>query len=270
MPEKRPIRGFDGSVIFPLEVRVQKNSKMPQVLGTFAYGELSHSFFGAFRERIEPGAADESIERGEIMALLGHQKNFVLGRQDKGTLEVTSTEREITMKADPPTTTWVSDMFVSVERGDIDGISPGFDIPQPAINEKWSIEDGETVRSLKVINVGELSLTSMAAYPVTGVKVVRDMMGAKDSDHLAELLGAIVRLEHGLELTTGQREAARAFAKRSLPAGIADPGDGAPFVRLTDLEELRKTFDDSIEGHRRQLEGLQNQMRLALSVNQPA
>ena len=81
-----------------------------------------------FAERIERGAFDKTLERGDVAALFSHRHDQVLGHTQSGTLRLSIDDRGLKYEIDPPDTQLGRDVVTSIRRGDIRGSSFGFDV----------------------------------------------------------------------------------------------------------------------------------------------
>ena len=109
---------------------------------------------GAFADALKPGA--------DVLLLRDHQSNLLLGRTLAGTLALKDTPEGLQFRCKLPNTTTAADLLESMARKDIDGVSFGFSVKDDA----WSDDGaGNLQRSLRSVNLFELSVTSFAAYP---------------------------------------------------------------------------------------------------------
>jgi len=118
-----------------------------------------------FREKVNRGAFEESLEKDDIRALFNHDANFVLGRNRAGTLELREDEKGLYVKIIPPDTQMARDLITSIERGDINQMSFGFSVEE----EKCNTEDGIDVRELRKVKLFDVSPVTFPAYPATDV-----------------------------------------------------------------------------------------------------
>ena len=151
-----------------LELRAA-DAKFPGSPGTIVgrpakYNNLS-SDLGGFKENIVEGAftTDLKNDKHDIRALVGHDKNRILARRSAGTLVIT--EDKVGLACDIHTigTTEGRDAYMNVQAGNLDSMSFGFK-PRKL---KWSREGSTMVRNLLDINLGEVSVVGLAAYPNT-------------------------------------------------------------------------------------------------------
>lgn len=136
---------------------------------------------GAFRERIAPGAFRAAIA-GDVLALLDHDAGKVLGRTRSGTLRLTEDSRGLAFSLDVPETQAGRDVLALAERGDLGGMSFGFNVPEGG--ESW---DGRT-RTLRSIALKEISVVSAwPAYPDTEI-ALRALQRGSDAQRRARAL----------------------------------------------------------------------------------
>jgi HK97 family phage prohead protease len=152
-----------------LEIRAQADTA-PMILGHAALFD-SPSLFMGFREIIKPGAFAQSLT-GDIRALWQHDTARVLGRTKAGTLRLWEDDQGLAFELNPPDTQDGRDAVTLIERGDVDQMSFGFNVPPGG--DSWSEDaDGIPLRELNQISLMEISPVTWAAYPQTGVNVMR-------------------------------------------------------------------------------------------------
>ncbi|MCA1786017.1 MAG: HK97 family phage prohead protease [Desulfobacteraceae bacterium] len=118
---------------------------------------------GSFTEEIKPGAFDLGTD---ILCLLDHNPGAVLGRTKSGTLNLRTDDQGLFFELDLPDTAAGRDVQELAKRGDLGGMSFGFNVPKNG--EVW---EGST-RTLTKIDLREISIISAwPAYPETSVKV---------------------------------------------------------------------------------------------------
>ena len=133
------------------------------------YGMPSEDL-GGFRERIAPGAFDQSIsESTDIRALLGHDSTLVLGRRSAGTLRLLSDEIGLRVEIDLPDTTYANDLKTLVMRGDVSQMSFGFLVRPGGDTWPGEMDNGLPLRMLTAVDLREVSVVAMPAYPDTSV-----------------------------------------------------------------------------------------------------
>ena len=117
------------------ELTLEARANGTQVLTGYAavYNRLSMPLReggSAFREVIRPGAFDRILtrQRGkqDVVALLNHDSNMILGRTSSGTLELSSDDKGLRYTVTPPDTQVGRDTLELVRRRDLRGSSFAF------------------------------------------------------------------------------------------------------------------------------------------------
>jgi hypothetical protein len=158
------------ATICDLEVRAE-GDKPATILGHAALFNTRSVFLHGFRETIQPGAFSDSLA-GDIRALWQHDTARVLGRTKAGTLRLWEDDQGLAFELQPPDTQDGRDAVTLIERGDVDQMSFGFNVPPGG--DSWAEdEDGIPLRKLNTVNLMEISPVTWAAYPDTGVGVMR-------------------------------------------------------------------------------------------------
>lgn len=143
-----------------------------------------------FVEIIAPGAFSDSLKNNTIKALYNHNPDYVLGSTKSGTLRLEEDEVGLRFDLDLPNTQIANDLYESVKRGDIDGVSFGFRVKK----DKWTevkIDDGwKTIRTLLEIDLIEISPTPFPAYEQTEVdcRSLAKMKEQKDKEEIENFL----------------------------------------------------------------------------------
>lgn len=120
---------------------------------------------GGFTERIKPGAFSKSLASGrDILALLDHRADALLGRTASGTLKLTEDAKGLRFDLELPDTQAGRDLVALAERGDLGGMSFGF----IAEDEAWT---GNT-RELRQVDLREVSvIQAFPAYQQTEISL---------------------------------------------------------------------------------------------------
>lgn len=174
-------------------IQIRQEGDEKQLSGYAAiFNRLSVVLWG-FREKIVPGAFEDSLS-DDIRALWQHDSKQVLGRTRARTLALWEDERGLGFELDVPDTQTGRDAIVSIERGDVDQMSFGFNVLPDG--DEWDEDDaGTLIRTLKRVKLIEVSPVTFAAYPDTQVDIVRNAPewvqralepGANDSRKTAE------------------------------------------------------------------------------------
>ncbi len=169
------------------EVRVADvtgDSKLPALSGHAAiFNKLSESS-GRFRERILPGAFKASLAAGdEIVANVEHKGGLsALGNTKSKTLRLTEDDRGLAVEIDPPDTQAGRDVVELVKRGDLRHMSFAF----MTIDDEFSMENGETVRTLSKVKLFDVSIVSQPAYKATDIVAKRSHEAWLDGQNVAD------------------------------------------------------------------------------------
>jgi len=150
-----------------LHVQTRDDGKRRIVGHAAVFNQLSVDL-GGFREQIAPGAFAETIKIDDVRALLNHNPDFVLGRNLAKTLTLAEDARGLAIEIDPPDTQVARDLLVSLERGDINQMSFGFDVRPNGQN--WAVDDdGQVIRTLTRVRLWDVSPVAFPAYLQTDV-----------------------------------------------------------------------------------------------------
>lgn len=121
-----------------------------------------------FTERVRPGAFAETLRGSDIRALVDHDPSKILGRNLAGTLTLTEDETGLYCEIEPPPTSYARDVIVSIQRGDVSGMSFRF----YSLADQWSeAADGSLVRELIAVRIDDVSVVTYPAYHDTEVAV---------------------------------------------------------------------------------------------------
>ena len=152
---------------YRVALRVEAGSSdAPEIQGEAAvFGEIADLYW--FRERFEAGAFGQTILEDDIRALVNHDPNYVLGRNQANTLTLSETASGLSIVNIPPDTQWARDLLVSMRRGDITQMSIGFETK----DAEWETQDGEDVRVIKRAKLWDVSVVTFPAYTSTSASV---------------------------------------------------------------------------------------------------
>jgi HK97 family phage prohead protease len=131
------------------------------------YGSYSEDL-GGFKEIIQRGAFTDSLS-ADIRALVEHQPTLLLGRTSSNTVNITEDDEGLLVEINPPDIQSARDLMVSIERGDIRGMSFGFSVPSGG--EQWDYDQSPPLRTVTRAVLHEITITSMPAYSATNVAV---------------------------------------------------------------------------------------------------
>ena len=174
-------RCLDFNELPECELTLEVRANGTQVLAGYAavYNRFSlplREGGSAFREVIRPGAFDKILtrQRGkqDVVALLNHDSNMILGRTSSGTLELSSDEKGLRYTVTPPDTQVGRDTLELVRRRDLRGSSFAFAVTEAGQN--WSSDDQGAVREIRDVSLlADVSVVLTPAYPASSVAVAQ-------------------------------------------------------------------------------------------------
>jgi HK97 family phage prohead protease len=128
------------------------------------YDQWSELLHGHFRERLAPGAFDDSLaaER-DVYASVDHDMAKLLGRMTAGTLELSPDNRGIGVRVPIGDYTYAKDVETAIRRGDMRGMSFIFDV----LDDKWESRDGVPHRTVTKADLYEVAFVFFPAYEQT-------------------------------------------------------------------------------------------------------
>lgn len=132
------------------------------------YNSLSEDL-GGFRERISPAAFTRTLDdtSADVRALVNHDSSLVLGRRSAGTLRLSTDKNGLGVEIYPPDTSYARDLRMLIERGDVNQMSFGFIVRA----DEWTIEETVRVRTVTDVELIEVSVVTIPAYPDTTVAI---------------------------------------------------------------------------------------------------
>lgn len=162
-------RAFAGA-----ELRVEGGDDEPRLIRGHAavFNQLSEDL-GGFREKIEPGAFAKSL-KGDVRALFNHDPSWILGRTKSRTLRLAEDAQGLAVEIRPPDTGQARSVLEGIDRGDVSQMSFSF----RTITDEWNQVDGETVRTLREVELFDVSPVTFAAYPQTDVVIAQRSLEA--------------------------------------------------------------------------------------------
>ncbi|WP_312405242.1 HK97 family phage prohead protease [Rhizobium sp.] len=144
------------------EVEHRAEDDKRTLVGYAAVFERLTDVGGYFQEKISPGAFADAI-KGDIRALIDHDRGRVIGRTKSGTLRLKEDGTGLRVEIDVPNTTDGNDLWELVERGDITGMSFGFRVTK----ETWDETGDIPVRTIEKLELLEVSAVAWPAYEDT-------------------------------------------------------------------------------------------------------
>lgn len=139
-----------------------------KVIGYAAvFGPLSENL-GGFRERVAPTAFDRTLAgEKDVRALMDHDTAKVLGRRANGTLGLSTDKNGLRVEIELPNTTYANDLRELLARGDVSQMSFAFLVNDGGDQWEGKTEDGLRLRTLLDVELVEVSLVAIPAYPDT-------------------------------------------------------------------------------------------------------
>jgi len=164
---KRETRSYTAT---GLSVRKAANGDM-QLVGTAIVFDSPSQNLGSFTEIVKYEAVQKSLQRNsDVYMLWQHDSAQPLSRVKTGTLKLTLTRAGLDFVATLPQSPLGQNAYQAVADGTVDSVSFGFTVEPDG--DKWlSDAQGNVVRELWDINVGELSPVTWAAYEAPHVDV---------------------------------------------------------------------------------------------------
>lgn len=123
---------------------------------------VTMGYWRRFKEQFKRGAFTDSLTQDDQLALWSHDYSQVLGRTKNGTLRLFEDEIGLRFELDLADTTLGDDTYKTIKRGDVDGVSFGFQM----VKEEWDESDPDSVvRSVTKAKLVEISPVAFPAYP---------------------------------------------------------------------------------------------------------
>lgn len=186
--KKKETRAFD---ISKFNTRSENEEQNTSIEGYAAVFNSKTRIGSYFDEVIEPGAFSRSLsENGDVRALFNHDWNNVLGRTKSGTLTLKEDEKGLNFNVELPNTSVARDLSESMARGDINQCSFGFFVT----DEEWDYSVEPALRTIKEVELFEISVVSIPAYDDTEASLVRDKDFGKEIEARTALIKKINNL----------------------------------------------------------------------------
>ena len=169
------------------ELRTDGDEK-PTLVGNVSLFD-NPTVIGNFTEIIRKGTFSRAIkEKQDVRALKNHDRNLLLGRTKNNTLDLIENDKGLQMKAVPPNTQTARDTIEEVKNGYIDEMSFGFSVPEGG--DKWTTQEGKTVREIFDVDLFDVSVVTYPAYGKTSASVRSEEFRSAEEvykEHLEEL-----------------------------------------------------------------------------------
>jgi uncharacterized protein len=138
-------------------------------------------------ERVLPGAFDAALRDDVVRGLTNHDKTWLLGRSDKGTLRLSVDKVGLRYEIDPPDTQAGQDTLKLLTRGDLDSSSFGFRVYGGKRGSVRWVDETRAGRTVEIRELVEVELLDVG--PVTFPAYSACTAGARSADlpeHLRE------------------------------------------------------------------------------------
>lgn len=152
------------SLVLPVERRASDDGKVTVAGYAAVFGEGA-DIGGYFHEVIVRGAFANSIKSDDVRAYFDHDHGRVLGRKSAGTLRLSEDAKGLAAEIDLPDTSDGRDVRALIERGDITGMSFGFQV----LRQEWDETVDPPKRTILEVRLFEVSIVSEPAYEGTSV-----------------------------------------------------------------------------------------------------
>jgi uncharacterized protein len=159
----------------PIEYRssaisdTRRSANMRTLVGYAAMFDVDADIGGQFLERIQRGAFAGSL-KSDVRALVNHDSGRVIGRTTNGSLRLAEDSKGLRVEVDLPDTSDGADLWRSVQRGDISGMSFGFFVTR----QEWDDTRDPPRRTLQAVELFEVSACPFPAYTQTSLTARSD------------------------------------------------------------------------------------------------
>jgi len=187
-----------------IEIRsIDEEEKQEVIVGYALRFNTYSEDLGGFIETIEPTALDNA-DMDDVVALINHDRNLVLGRTGSNTLKLEVDEFGLKYTIIPPDTTFAKDLMESMKRGDISQSSFGFTMnweDEDAYGVRYD-EDGETPVQIikKIRSLFDISVVTVPAYQDTQSMVSKRAIEEFEQEREKELQNNITKRKLLIEL----------------------------------------------------------------------
>lgn len=160
--DDRELRAITGNI----EIRAAADAGAGRTaIGYAALFGVKSNVAGCWTEEFRTGAFSKSLRSIDVLALKSHDTARVVGRTGAGTLNLREDDKGVAFENQLPDTTDGNDIAVSVDRGDIPGMSFGFTSRQ----EEWDYSGDLPHRTVIEADLYEITYTPCPVYPDTTV-----------------------------------------------------------------------------------------------------
>lgn len=154
-------------------------------------------------EEFAPGAFAKSLQQRDVIAIHSHDIGRVMGRKGAGTLSLREDGKGLAFENQLPDTTDGRDLAVSIDRGDIPGMSFGF----RAVKQLWDDTVDPPKRRIEEAELYEITYSALPQYDDSEV-ALRSLAAARAEKREHNKAGALSRI--------AARKARQAHAERGI------------------------------------------------------
>src|SRR5699024_4887775 len=150
-------------------IEVRKEDDKVQSFEGYVVRFNTRSHYLGFYEKVDKRAFDNTLEREDnIFALFNHDWDKPLASTRNKSLELFTDDEGLRFRLTPKANkSFMNDVRELVDSGELRGMSFGF-----VVNEdEWESRDGEDYRTLKDVDVMEVTLTHRPAYESSEVSL---------------------------------------------------------------------------------------------------
>lgn len=152
---------------FDLELRVGDDGVKRLEGYAVVFGAISEDL-GGFREVFEPGAFTDALAmQPDVLALVNHDPNRVIGRTTNGTLALVQDARGLRIAAVLPATNYADEIYTLVRERYITQMSFAFRARKGG--ETYLTVDGQRLRKVRAADLFDVSVVANPAYRATVV-----------------------------------------------------------------------------------------------------
>src|SRR4030095_2630599 len=170
---------YERRSVVGLEVR-QGGGQPSRLRGYAAVFNSQSLDLGGFVEIIRPGAFTRSLKDTDVFAFVEHDPAQIIGRRSAGTLVIGEDAHGLHVEITPIKPRAREHVIENVGVGHLDAMSFAFRVPPDG--DQWDLKATPPRRELLQVNLREVSVVAMPAYPATEVamrslEVVRSQAG---------------------------------------------------------------------------------------------
>lgn len=176
-------------VVAPIRTELRAEGDKRRIVGHASvfdqWTTLYEGRYWTWREIVRPGAFRNALaENQDVVALLNHDANFVLGRSSEGTALLSEDATGLATDIDPPDVQWARDLGIQIDRRDFKGMSFAFRVRPNGDRTTITMQGEKEVeeRELLDLDLLDVSVVTRPAYLQTDV-AVRSLAEFRDRPH---------------------------------------------------------------------------------------